>query len=124
VQEQLNGTGFVIFGHRVNILGVSKVKLVDSHTLDSRVIYDDRALEQKLTKKHPKVVLHSGKTTIFIYEEMDQPRLQRHHYLLIKLECMVVHAHNVETFNDPTEPPKKSRQGGCYGNNKSKMYRR
>jgi hypothetical protein len=30
---------------------------------------------------------------IFIYEGMDELRLQNHHYLLIKLECMMTHAH-------------------------------
>jgi hypothetical protein len=93
VQEELNGTGFVIFGDRVNILQVPKMKLVDSPIVDTRLIHDYPAFAQNIRQKCPKLALQSLMIAIYIYERMDQPRLQRHHYLLIKLECMTVHAY-------------------------------
>jgi hypothetical protein len=44
----LNGSGFVIFRNRVNILGIPKVKLVDSPIVDTRLIHDYPALAQKI----------------------------------------------------------------------------
>jgi hypothetical protein len=38
VQEELNGTGFVIFGDYMNILQVSKVKVVDTPIVDTRLV--------------------------------------------------------------------------------------
>jgi hypothetical protein len=71
VQEESNGSGFVIFGDRVNILGVSKVKLVDSPIVDIRLIHDYPALPQKLRQKCPKLIVQSVNKAIFIYGGMD-----------------------------------------------------
>ena len=37
MQEELNGTGFVNFGNCINILEVSKVKVVDTPIVDTRL---------------------------------------------------------------------------------------
>jgi hypothetical protein len=38
VQEELNGTGFVMFGDSMNILQVFKVKAVDTPIVDTRLV--------------------------------------------------------------------------------------
>jgi hypothetical protein len=38
VQEELNRTGFVIFGDYMNILQVSKVKVVDTPIVDTILV--------------------------------------------------------------------------------------
>jgi hypothetical protein len=38
VQEELNGTSFVIFGGCMNILQVFKVKVVDTPIVDTRLM--------------------------------------------------------------------------------------
>jgi hypothetical protein len=38
VQEELNGIGFEIFGDCMNILQVSKVKVVDTPIVDTRLV--------------------------------------------------------------------------------------
>jgi hypothetical protein len=62
----LNGSGFVIFGDRVNILGIPKVKLVDSPIVDTRLIHDYLALVQKIRQRCPNVALESLMMAIFI----------------------------------------------------------
>jgi hypothetical protein len=59
VQEELNGTGFVIFGDRVNILQVSKIKLVDTPIVNTRSIHDYPIFAQKINQKCPKLALQS-----------------------------------------------------------------
>jgi hypothetical protein len=58
------------------------------------------------------MALESLMMTIFIYVEMDQPSLQRHHCLALKMRFMVVHGDTLETYNGPTTLPKKPRRGG------------
>jgi hypothetical protein len=89
----LNGIGFVIFGSRPNILQVFEVNLIVSPIVDNRLIHDYPGLTQKIREKYPKLTLQSLMMAIFIYEGMDQLRLQNHHCLLIKLECLMTHAH-------------------------------
>jgi hypothetical protein len=108
VQEELNGIGFVIFGGCLNILQVFEVNLIDSPIVDTRLIHDYPGLTQKIREKCPKLALQSLMMAIFIYEGMDLRRLQSHHCLLIKLECMMVHAHIMETSNEPTNIMQKS----------------
>jgi hypothetical protein len=108
----LNGSGFVIFRDHVNILGISKVKLVNSPTVDTRLIHDYPALAQKIRQRCPKVALESLMMAIFIYVEMDQPSLQRHHCLVLKMRFMVVHGDTLEIYNGPTALPKESGKGG------------
>jgi hypothetical protein len=96
----------------VNILGVSKVKLVDSSIVDTRLIHNYPALVQKIRQRCPKVVLQSLTMTIFIYVEMDLPSLQRHHCLVLKMRFMVVHGDTLETYNGPMVLPKKLGKGG------------
>jgi hypothetical protein len=38
MKEELSRTGFVIFGDRMNILQVSKVKVVDTPIVDTRLV--------------------------------------------------------------------------------------
>jgi hypothetical protein len=85
------------------------VKLQDSPIVYTRLIHDYPALAQKIRQKCPKVALQSLMMAIFIYEEMDQPRLQRHHYLVLK---MVVHGHSLKTYNGSGALPKKPGKGG------------
>jgi hypothetical protein len=99
----LNGIGFVIFGGRHNILQVFEVNLIDSPIVDTRLIHGYLGLTQKIREKCPKLTLQSLMMAIFIYEGMDQQRLQNHHCLLIKLEFMMIHTHIMETFNNPTD---------------------
>jgi hypothetical protein len=91
----------------VNILRIPKVKLVDSPIVDTRLIHDYPTLTQKIRQRCPKVALESLMMAIFIYVEMDQPSLHRHHCLVLKMRFMVVHGDTLETFNGPTTLPKK-----------------
>jgi hypothetical protein len=111
----LNGSGFVIFGDHVNILGISKVKLVDSPIVDTRLIHDYPAFVQKIRHRCPNVALESLMMAIFIYVEVDQPSLQRHHCLVLKMRFMVVYGDTLETYNGPKALPKKPRRGGKQG---------
>jgi hypothetical protein len=61
------------------------------------------------------MALESLMMTIFIYVEMDQPSLQRHHCLVLKMRFMVVHGDTLETYNGPMVPPKKPGRGGKQG---------
>jgi hypothetical protein len=50
----------------VNILGIPKVKLVDSPIVDTRLIHDYLALVQKIRQRCPNVALESLMMAIFI----------------------------------------------------------
>jgi hypothetical protein len=45
--------------------------------------------------------------TIFIYQKLEQPSLQKHHSILKRMECMVVNILCVETVNDGRDSPKR-----------------
>jgi hypothetical protein len=98
------------------------VKLVDSPIIDTRFIHDYPAFVQKLRQKCPKLTVQSVNKAIFIYGEMDQLWLQRHHYLQIKIECMMVHAHIMQTFNDPTAPLERQGREGYMGIKRNKIW--
>ena len=101
----------------MNILEIPKMKLVDSPIVDTRLIHDYPALAQKIRQRCPNMTLESLMMAIFIYVEVDQPSLQRHHCLVLKMRFMVVHGDTLETYNGPKALPKKPRRGGNKGIN-------